>query len=133
MNDYLLLILGLPPAILSFIHLIKIIKKYRNLHKYKKKDDGDVENNFKGINKESSWVEIRHSEISFIFYVVYIVLIVIVTLNTVNVRSEKRFKGYELNKLREEFSQLEEEINLIRAENSLILSEKIEDLITVVK
>jgi hypothetical protein len=98
MNDYLLLILALPPAILSFIHLIKVIK-FRGFYRYKNKEDGDLENNHKRIDQELKLTEIRHSKNSLILYLLYIVLIIIVALNIVNARSEKRFKGYELIKL----------------------------------
>jgi len=132
MNDFLLLIIALPPAILSFIHLIKIIK-FRSFYRNMNKKDGDLENNHNTDDQRMKLTEIRHSKNSLILYLLYIALVIIVTLNIVNTRSDKIFKGYELTKLREELSQLDEEINLIRAENALILSEEIEDLIRVEK
>ena len=126
-GDILIFILTIPPAILSLIELAQVVQKYSKIIFRKKFAIDKEELSYNEIHGGMPWH--KKPEISFIFYILYIILITLVGLNVANSRSEKIIEGYKISEIRNELEELKDEVNFIRSENSLILSDKVEKYI----
>lgn len=114
------------PAIIALIQLIQIIWQRWQSIRIKVAKSGQIG---KSEQEVSSIVNRGSSVVNTKFYIVFLCMIIIVFFFLANYRMKDRMEGYEEMRRRHTVAELLEEIELIRAENTLILSKNLDEII----